>query len=173
MQLHLLFRTPSLTAYHDLRNDWLFLDWEGDTTLATVQEACLALGNCLLHRPYAHILNSNEQVTGVSWSVAAWLATDFLPHMALAGIEHVAWVYSPTLRGQNMVQTVLNWLPGPLITTFSDVADAAAWLQQLPAKQPQAYPLPVRPPATQAKLATVVQELSQRIVAKQRKAELV
>jgi hypothetical protein len=133
-----------------------------------VQQACVALADCYLQRPYSHILNSNEQVTGVNWNVAMWLATDFLPHMSLAGIEHVAWVYSPSLRGHNMVHTVLSWLPGSLITTFSDVADAYAWLKHTRAGQPRSYLLPERTPAAQAKLAQEVQALTQRLAAQQR-----
>ena len=169
MQLHLLRQTACLTASYDSGNDWLFLDWKGELTLPAVQEASLALAACFLHRPYPLVLNSNAQVTGVSWSVAAWLVTDFLPHMALAGIEHVAWVYSPSLRGHNMVQTVLNWLPGSLLTTFSDVADAAHWLQHR--QRNNGYLLPTRLPATQAKLAQEVQALRQRLATQQRKLQ--
>lgn len=171
MNLHLLRQTTCLTAYYDLRNDWLYLDWQGELTLPAVQQACLALADCYLQRPYSHILNSNEQVTGVSWSVAAWLATDFLPHMTLAGIEHVAWIYSPVLPGHNMVHTVLNWLPGSLITTFHDMADAVAWLQHTRAGQQCDYLLPKRPPATQASLAREVQALHGRLAAQRRKLQ--
>jgi hypothetical protein len=168
MQLHLLRQTSCLTASYDSRNDWLFLDWHGELTLPAVQEAALALAACFLHRPYPLVLNSNAQVTGISWSVATWLATDFLPHMKLAGIEHVAWVYSSSLRGQNLVYTVLSWLPGSLITAFGDVADAYAWLTHTRAGQPRGYLLPTRTPATQAKLSQEVQALSRRVAAQQR-----
>ncbi len=171
MNLHPLFQTTCLSAQYDLRNDWLYLDWQGELTLPAVQQACLALASCYLQRPYSHILNSNEQVTGVSWNVAVWLATDFLPHMSLAGIEHVAWIYSPSLRGQNLVHTVLSWLPGSLITTFSDVAAAYAWLEHTRAGQPRSYLLPKRLPASQAKLAQEVQTLHQRVAAPRRKRQ--
>ncbi len=170
MNLHRLFQTTCLSAHYDLHNDWLYLDWHGELTLPAVQQACVALANCYLQRPYSHILNSNELVTGVSWNVAVWLATDFLPHMSLAGIKHVAWIYSPSLRGQNLVHTVLSWLPGPLITTFSDVADAYAWLEHTHAGQQRSYLLPERAPATQAKLAQEVQAFYQRLAAQQRVA---
>lgn len=169
MNLHLLRQTACLTAHYDLTNDWLYLDWQGELTLPSVQQACLALADCYLRRPYSHILNSNEQVTGVHWSVAAWLATDFLPHMGLAGIEHVAWIYSPVLPGQNLVHTVLNWLPGSLITTFLDIADATAWLQHTRAGQPRNFLLPQRQPEVQAKLVQEVEALYERVAAKQRK----
>ncbi|MGI4833841.1 MAG: hypothetical protein ACRYFK_10310 [Janthinobacterium lividum] len=167
MQLHILRRTACLTIHYDSSNDWLFLDWKGNLTLPLVQEACLALGTCFLHRPYPRILNSNERVTGVSWGVAPWLITDFLPHMTLAGIKHVAWVHAASLLGQHMVQTVLHWLPGPQITRFSDMEAASQWLQQLRPNHERGFILPTRSLATQTQLTAVVQELTQRLVAKQ------
>jgi hypothetical protein len=171
MTLYPLFQTSCLSAYYDLRNDWLYLDWQGELALPNVQQACLALANCYLPRPYTHILNSNEQVTGVNWNVALWLATDFLPLMPPAGIKHVAWIYSPSLRGQNLVHTVLSLLPGSRITTFSDVADAYAWLEHTRAGQQSSYLLPERTPAAQAQLAQEVQALHQRVAAPRRKLQ--
>lgn len=171
MNLHLLRQTPGLSVHYDSRNDWLFLDWEGEMTLPVVQQACLAIADCYLQRPYAHILNNNEQVTGVSWSVATWLATEFLPHMRLVGIEHVAWICSPALPGLNTVQTVLSWLPGSPITTFHDIADAVAWLKQTQARQRDGQPSQ-RSLATQAQVAQVVQTLHARLTAKQRNWEV-
>jgi hypothetical protein len=171
MHLHELFQTTCLSAYYDPSNDWLYLDWQGEPSLPDIQQACLTLAECYLRRPYSHILNNNEQVTGVSWNVAVWLATDFLPHMGLAGIEHVAWVYSSSLRGRTMVHTVLTLLPGSFITTFNYVADAVEWLQQMRPKSQADYELPKRTAAVQAKLAQEVQALRERIAARQRKLQ--
>jgi hypothetical protein len=171
MRLHLLRQTTCLTVYYDLRNDWLYLDWQGDLTLSAVQQACLALADCYLHRPYTRVLNSNEQVTGISWSVAAWLATEFLPHMPLAGIEYVAWIYSSSLQGHSLVHTVLKWLPGSRITAFHDVTDAVAWLQHTRFEQELSFLLPQRPPAIQARLAQEVQALCQRVCAQQHRLQ--
>jgi len=171
MHLHELFQTTCLTAYYDPSNDWLYLDWLGEPSLPDIQQAALALADCYLRRPYSHILNNNEQVTGVGWNVAVWLATDFLPHMGLAGIEHVAWVYSSSLRGRSMVHTVLALLPGSFITTFTNVADAVVWLQQKRPKRQLSLGIPRRPTATQAKLAQEVQALRERIAAQQRKLQ--
>jgi hypothetical protein len=170
MQLQLLHQTTCLTTYYDQCNDWLFLDWEGELTLPLVQEACAALAVCALHRPYTRVLNSNEQVTGVNWNIATWLVTDFLPHMTLAGVEHIAWVYSPLLRGQHLVQSILSWLPGTLIDAFDNVSDAVTWLQHFPPKQQEGF-IPTRLPATQAKLAQEVEAFLQRIKAKQPKLQ--
>jgi hypothetical protein len=168
MNLHLLRQTTCLSIYYDLHNDWLYLDWQGEVTLPLVQQACLELAACYLHRPYARVLNNNEHVTEVSWSVSMWLVTDFLPYMSLAGIEHVAWVHSSSLRGHNLVTSVLNWLPGSLIAAFSTMAEAVTWLEHT-CTQPRGHLLPQRLPATQAKLAYEVHALRQRLASQQRR----
>jgi hypothetical protein len=164
MRLHLLSETTCLSIYYDSLNEWLFLDWEGELKLSDVQNACLEIARCFLHRPYARVLNSNAQVTGVSWSVAAWLVSDFLPHLSLAGITQVAWVCSTSLRGRYVVQTVLNWLPGPAITSFDDLDAAITWLQHTRPEGPLES-APRHLPATQAKLEKVYQDMCQKVTA--------
>lgn len=162
MQLHLLSTTPCLTIYYDSQNDWLFLDWQGDLTLVLVQEACVEVGYCLLERPYRRVLNSNAQVTDISLSVAAWLVAEFMPHTKLAGIEHLAWVGSPSLRGRSVVQTVVNWLAQASIDIFYELDEAVNWLQHLGPPTLTGDTLPQRLPATQAKLAQIVHRLAQK-----------
>lgn len=166
MQLHLLGTTPCLTIYYDSGNDWLFLDWQGELTLTAVQQACVEVGYCLLQRPYPRVLNSNAQVTNISLSVAAWLVAEFMPHAKLAGIEHLAWVSSPSLRGRSVVQTVVNWLSQANIDIFYDLDDAVNWLQHLALSPLPGDTLPQRLPATQAKLAQVVHGLAQKAAAR-------
>jgi hypothetical protein len=161
MRLHQLHRTTCLTIYYDLRNDWLYLNWEGNITLPVLQEACLQLAQCLQRRPYVRVLNNNEQVTGFSWSIGPWLIAHFLPHMALAGIRQVVWVPSATLQGKSMMQMLLGLVAGSIITCFDDLASAVEWMKQTRPLRAPAYLMPQHTPTTQAKLAAVVQNLSQ------------
>ncbi len=165
MELHLLSKTTCLSVYYDSKNNWLFLDWQGELTLPVVQAACVELGRCFLHRPYPRVLNSNTQVTGVSWNVAAWLVREFLPYLPLAGVEQVAWINSTSLLGRNMAQIVVNWLPWLSATLFDDLEAAVRWLQHLQPASPPDYPLPRHLPATQAKLAQALQELQHNVAA--------
>lgn len=149
--------SPQFTGHFDVANDWLYLEWEGDLTLSVVKQACVQLAHCLLARPYARILNSNVQVTGVDLEVGAWLACHLLPHLRTAGIEQLAWICAPTLPGLNMVQTVLSWLPKLQVTIFTDLEDGVHWLQRY---QPAVGAAPAaRSSATQAKLAQIAAEL--------------
>jgi hypothetical protein len=161
MRLHQLHRTTCLTIYYDLRNDWLYLNWEGNITLPVLQEACLQLAQCLQRRPYVRVLNNNEQVTSFSWSIGPWLIAHLLPHMALAGIKQVVWVPSATLQGKSMMQLLLSVVAGSIVTCFDDLASAVAWMKQTRPLQAPAYLMPQHTPTTQVKLAAVVQSLSQ------------
>jgi hypothetical protein len=171
MQLQLLQRTTCLTVYYDRWNEWLFLDWEGELTLPLIQEAFAALGTCFLHQTYPRVLNSNEQVTGVHWNVTAWLITTILPRFTLVGIEYVAWIHSNSLRGQHMVQTVLNWLASPRLNAFAHTVDAVTWLQQV--KPPQQDVDPPRSVASQVELVQEVKTLLLHLETKRRKLQRV
>lgn len=159
MNLHLLRSTPTIAIYYDSWNNWLFADWQGELTLPAVQAACLELGRCVLRRPYARVLNSNVQVTTTQWEVAGWLAQEFLPFLTLAGIEKLAWVCAPGLRGRNIVQTIINRLPLLQLAIFDELDEATSWLQQNPGEYASGCGLPLRPTKAQARLAQAVQQL--------------
>lgn len=169
MRLHLLKNTPHITIYYDPHNDWLFLDWIGQLTLANVQSACLEVSRCFLHRAYPRVLNSNLQVTSVSWSAVGWLALEFMPQLAPAGVEHVAWVCSPSLWGRSVVQRIVGLLPQAVISLFDDVETAADWLQQTRLQSAKGYLLPQRAVSDQAKLAQQVERLKQQVVVQQQR----
>lgn len=161
MNLHLLRNTPTIAIYYDSWNNWLFADWQGELTLASVQVACLELAQCVLQRPYARVLNSNAQVTTTQWEVATWLAQDFLPFLTLAGIEKLAWVCAPSLRGRNLAYTISHRLPAVQLALFDELDEAVSWLQQRPGEYASGCGLPLRPAAAQRQLARAVQQFGQ------------
>ncbi|HEX8505551.1 MAG TPA: hypothetical protein VF630_09295 [Hymenobacter sp.] len=130
MNLELIIKTPAVSAYYDRANDWLYLDWSGVLSLHDVQNGCLAVAKCFLERSYTRILNDNSNVTHVAPDVANWLATAYLPHMTLAGIQHIAWVYAPDLDAQCYVEIALYTHAMPVVALFNDVASACTWLAQ-------------------------------------------
>lgn len=160
MNLHLLRSTPTIDIYYDSWNKWLFADWQGELTLASVQAACLELAQCVLQRPYARVLNSNAQVITNQWEIAPWLAQDFLPFLTLAGIERLAWVCSPALRGRNSAPAISNGLPALQLALFDELDEAVSWLQQAPGSYVVAS-LPARAAHAQSQLARAVQQLAQ------------
>ena len=130
MNLQLLREASGIAIYYDTCNDWLFVDWLGDLSLHTIKLATLELAQCILARPYARVLNSNMLVTSISWEAAPWLLSRLLPHVRLAGIEHLAWVRPETIRGQQLVNAMLSRLPGLHVALFDEMDHAVTWLQR-------------------------------------------
>lgn len=163
MNLQLLRTAPGLSVYYDTCNDWLFIDWEGELTLRTVQLASLALAQCVLERPYARVLNSNLLATSSSWDMAPWLACEVLPYLRLAGIDHLAWVRPPALRGQYMVNALLSRLPGLAVALFDDLDQAVTWLTRHRLPATASGPPPRHSPTTQAKLTEIIQVMARQL----------
>jgi hypothetical protein len=172
MRLHLLKSTPHIAIYYDTHNDWLFLDWKGEVTLANVQSTCLEISRCFLQRAYPRVLNSNLQVTSVNWSAAGWLAVEFMPQLGPAGVEHVAWICSPALWGRSAVKRIIGLLPQAAISLFDDVETAANWLQQTRHQCAKGYLLPQRAASDQLKLIQQVEILKQKVASQRLGADL-
>ncbi|OGX90630.1 hypothetical protein [Hymenobacter coccineus] len=132
MELQLLHETPNLAVFYDPANQWLFVDWCGDLTLALVQDNCVALAQRLLDVRYARILNSNVGVTSMAPNVPAWLAREFLPYLRQVGVQQVAWVYSPNLRVRCYTDAALYSPDAPAVHVFDDLESAVAWLRAVP-----------------------------------------
>lgn len=129
MELQLLHETPNLAVFYDPTNQWLFVDWRGDLTLALVQDNCVAVAQYLREVRYARILNSNVGVTSMAPNVPAWLAREFLPYLRLVGVQQVAWVYSPNLRVKCYTDAALHGPDAPAVHVFDDLESAVAWLR--------------------------------------------
>jgi hypothetical protein len=163
MQLQLLVTTACLAIYYDSRYNGLHLEWKGDLSLPAMQEACVAVAQCYRPRPYARVLHSNLQVTAVGERVGSWLEAEFLPYLALVGVEQVAWVSAPFLAGRHQVQTVVNRHPTLVINLFYTAEEAAAWLQQPPSAQVESQLLPSWQLATQVRRAQGVSAVRQEM----------
>lgn len=161
MNLQHLCSAPHVTIYFDADNQWLYIEWEGELQLPDVQHACLEIAHCFVKHPYVRVLNNNAQVLSASYDVAPWLAQHFLPYLHLAGVERMAWVVAPTLRGALVAQHTVHRLPHELaIALFTDLEDAVHWLQQSTSAPLTAMPLQVR---VEAKLGKAVQALEREV----------
>ena len=128
--------TSSVSIFYDNHNRWLYLDWFGDLTLSSVQEGCLLVARCFLSRSCARILNDNTNVTSITPDVGLWLANDYLPYMHLAGVEHMAWVYSSGIDIQCCTDVALYNISTPIVALFADIASAYSWLCSVKFKAP-------------------------------------
>jgi hypothetical protein len=129
MNLRHLCSASQVEIYFDTFNKWLFIDWEGNLTLDVVQHACLEIARCYLQHPCPRVLNSNVQVTSITPDVAAWLADEFMSALSLAGVEQLAWVVAPTLRGRNVALDAIYRLANTAVHVFEHLEEAVTWLQ--------------------------------------------
>jgi hypothetical protein len=166
MKLQHLYSALCAEVYFDKTNEWAFIDWAGELTLEAVQHTCLGIARCFLDRYYPRVLNSNAQVTSVSWEVSAWLASEFLPALKLTGIEQMAWVLAPSLRARNNMLSAVNLFPHTAISLFDDVEAAVAWLQQTaPVPMSTGCAPQGRSYADECKLRNIVSAFAQRLEA--------
>ncbi|MGI4762528.1 MAG: STAS/SEC14 domain-containing protein [Janthinobacterium lividum] len=129
MNLTQLCAAPHVTIYFDSWNNWLYIEWEGELTLAAVQYACLEVAQCYVKHSYPRVLNNDAQITNLPREVAPWLAKHFFPNLKLAGIEQLAWVHAPTVRGLSHATQVLQHLAHLNVGLFADIEQATSWLQ--------------------------------------------
>lgn len=162
MNLQHLCAAPHVTVYFDSWNNWLYVEWEGELTLPVVQQACLEIARCYLSHAYPRVLNDNTHVTSISWDVASWLATQFLPALDLAGVQQIAWVCATTVQGRDAALATQSLLPHMAIALFDDVEEAVAWLQHVrpPHSAGNLLPRPLQPGT---KLDRAVQQLAQQL----------
>lgn len=130
MQLELLQEIPTLSVYYDHTNEWLFADWRGELTLPLVQANCLAIAQCFMQgKAYPRVLNSNLNMLSVVPEAPLWLATNYLPHLSLGGVEYLAWVYAADLQLRPLTEQAVRKLSAPVVTLFDDLESACSWLQ--------------------------------------------
>jgi len=133
-------------------------------TLTAVQHTCLGIAYCFLGRCFPRVLNSNANVSAVSWEVAQWLSTEYLPALRLTGVEQMAWVVPPSLRARNHILAAANLFPHVAIALFDDVESAVSWLQQTaPEPLQSGCALPGRSYADELKLRAIVDAFAQRL----------
>ncbi|MDO7884339.1 hypothetical protein [Hymenobacter cheonanensis] len=165
MNLIHLCSAPHVTVYFDSWNNWLYIEWEGALTLTAVQYACLEVAECFVKHAYPRVLNNDVQITSLPWEVAPWLAQHFFPNLRLAGIEQLAWVHAPHVRGLGHATQVLQQLPHLHVGLFADMEEATIWLQQTnPAYAGGHTQLP-RPLAEETLLAQAVAQFRQVLAA--------
>lgn len=163
MKLEHLCSAQCAEVYFDLDNEWVFVDWVGELTLAAVQHTCLGIAHCFLDRYFPRVLNSNAHVTAVSWEVAQWLSSEYLPALRLTGVEQMAWVVPPHLRARNHVLTTVNLFPHVAIDLFNDVESAVTWLQQTAPEPLSGCALSGRNHVDDLKLRAIVAAFAKRL----------
>lgn len=132
MHSHLsyLLDTPQLTIARDHVNDWLYVDWKGEHTSASSRQGCELMLEYLRKYPCSKVLNDSSNVTQSDFKVAEWIMP-WLKMMHQTGMQALAWVYPPLYTARQSTDEKIQFVQGPMLATFDDVASACEWLQSL------------------------------------------
>ena len=124
-----LLSSDILDIHYDEDHCWLYLDWKGPQHLELVQSAGEHILDCIQQTGVRKVLNDSTCITQTSWPLAQWVSDEYLPRVAQAGIERVAWVQSLDLSSRIHIDLMDDFAEQmPLVALFEDVAAAYTWL---------------------------------------------
>lgn len=129
MALLTLLDEPHLTISYDKDNQWLYTDWTGVQDLRTLTRGSEQI---LLHLQGEHcrkILNDNSHVSSINLQGRRWVEQSFLQQLAKAGLEYMAWVYSPDFDSRFSTDLTLLRISRPVVVGFDDLVAAYTWLE--------------------------------------------
>lgn len=130
MAEELLYQETYIEVSSEEEEKWIYANWIGFQTVATVKAGCEKILQALERKGYAKVLNDNTQVQGIWSGASEWVAVDWFPRMRTAGMTCFAWVYSPSVFSQLSTDKTLNHTNEGFVKTFYDATQAKSWLQQ-------------------------------------------
>lgn len=131
MSLLTLLEEPHLTISYDNRNQWLYADWVGAQTLRTLQRGCEQIIMHLQAEHCSKVLNDNSRLSSIHAQARNWVEHGFLQQLAGAGLEYMAWVYSPDFDSRFSTDVTLLRNIQPVVVGFNDLVAAYAWLKNV------------------------------------------
>jgi hypothetical protein len=129
MAQRILYNAPHVRISYDYLHDWLYVDWEGDQNLETVQQGCLQMLECLKTERCQKVLNDNTRVTSMWSDASEWGGKVWFPMMAEAGLTYFAWVYSPNQYSRLSTDLMVQHTTRPVVLTFDNIDTASSWLR--------------------------------------------
>ncbi len=128
----ILVDAPHLTIEYDEVNEWIYVNWIGDQTVATAKDGCEKIVKAVMQKRCTKVLNDNSDVNNDWIEVAEWLAKNWFPRLYIAGCFYFAWVYSPSLECRLSIEETLRFLNVPTKTLiFEDQEIAGNWLNDM------------------------------------------
>jgi len=129
MEEEFLFRETYIEISFNQEAQWIYADWRGFQTVASVKAGCEKILQALHLKGCTKVLNDNTRVQGIWSGASEWVAVDWFPRMRTAGMTCFAWVYSPSVFSQLSTDKTLNHTNEGFVKTFYDIKQAASWLQ--------------------------------------------
>lgn len=129
----MLLDTPTLTIEYNSRKHLLRVHWIGHHDAHSVPQDCLKMLGYVQQTRCTRILNDSSEAFGEWLPAAEWIGKDFIPQLAGAGVQALAWVNAMDWPSRHAVARSVQHARGLLIQTFDfDEREAAArWLDGL------------------------------------------
>ena len=126
------FKEAFITIEYDAVNQWIYANWIGYQTEASVMTGCEKMLEALQTFALSKVLNDNTHVIGIWTPAAPWVGNNWMPRMKAAGLKHFAWIYSPSRLSQVSTNESIQHTPLPdLIQTFYTIEEGKSWLQSI------------------------------------------
>lgn len=126
------FGEAYITIEYDAVNQWIYANWIGYQTEASVMTGCEKMLEALKAFGLTKVLNDNTQVVGIWTPAAHWVGNNWMPRMQEAGLQHFAWIYSPSRLSQVSTNESIQHTPLPdVIQTFYTMEEAKNWLKNV------------------------------------------
>jgi PAS domain S-box-containing protein len=126
------YKGPGMQVKYDESLRRVIAEWDGFHSLHSIKTGCLKLLNVVAEKKAKHILNDNTGVIG-TWNEAIdWVAMGFFPMLQIAGVTHVAWIYSPsTFSKLSADMTIEHIKANVAVKAFEDAVSAKQWLNEV------------------------------------------
>jgi PAS domain S-box-containing protein len=110
--------------------NWLEASWLGYQNYESVKKGCLIMLDLLKKNRCTKVLNDNTLVMG-NWSEAVdWGGQVWFPAMEAAGLQHFAWIYSPSTFSKMSAEKSIDLAIGQITARFfTEITEASEWLQ--------------------------------------------
>jgi hypothetical protein len=126
------FYEEGLDIEYDAYHHWIYANWKGNHTFASVKRGCELISDLLTAKACNKLLNDNRMALG-GWSEAtSWLVENWIPRQEQKGLKGIAWILSPSnlhrLSSLNILEAMQSTIQ---VEVFNEFVKAKYWLHSV------------------------------------------
>jgi len=128
----LVFQNSTVDIHYSERQRCLMVNWVGFQNRNTVKDGCNRILAMMEVHHCSRIFNDNSNVLGGWMEACDWIVNKWLPVAQHAGLEYLAWVYSPSTFSKLSTIYALSKFRGDIVAkAFDDRESGLSWLNEL------------------------------------------
>ena len=117
-----------LTIEIDIKNRWIFTDWQGYLTAGNIKTGAKAYMDALAKSGFSCVLNDTRSVRGPWDHSMDWVINEWAPNAAKAGLRHFAMISAPETLADGSAANFYAQLTAFQGQVFDNLVDARKWL---------------------------------------------